>query len=148
MNVGFTGSRVGMSLAQRTTFARVIHGLDIDEFHHGNAIGADREAATLMYDLEWVDRQTGDRWVSIVAHPCSIRSQQCAPPIGDVVLPPRPPLARSRDIVDASRLLIACPVTMQEEERSGTWTTVAYARRNNKRWFIIWPDGTTTEGKG
>jgi outer membrane protein insertion porin family len=57
------------------------------------------------------------------------------------------PLDRNRAIVDSCDVLIACPKG-PEEQRSGTWATVRYARKQKKRIVIIWPDGEVTEEKG
>lgn len=63
--------------------------------------------------------------------------------LADVVHEPRPPLERNRDVVDASDVLLACPGGMAEEQRSGTWATIRYARKAGKPVVIVWPDGTT-----
>jgi hypothetical protein len=54
---------------------------------------------------------------------------------GDVVLTPRPYLVRNRHIVDASSVLIATPKG-DEELRSGTWSTVRYARKIRRDFTI------------
>ena len=50
-------------------------------------------------------------------------------------------LERNRDIVDACDILIACPRTLKEELRSGTWATVRYARKVGKPVAILWNNG-------
>lgn len=50
-------------------------------------------------------------------------------------------LARNRDIVDETEILIACPGHMHEELRSGTWSTIRYAVKIQRPHIIIWPDG-------
>lgn len=50
-------------------------------------------------------------------------------------------LDRNKDIVDATHFLIACPQTFEEELRSGTWSTIRYARIQQKPGVIVWPDG-------
>ena len=64
--------------------------------------------------------------------------------MSDEVRDPLPYLERNRAIVDACDILIACPKGMQEEQRSGTWATVRYARRRDRPIVIVWPDGTVT----
>lgn len=56
---------------------------------------------------------------------------------------PLPYLARNCVIVDEADILLACPKG-PEEQRSGTWATVRYARKQNKRIVIVYPDGTIT----
>lgn len=114
MVIGFTGTRTGMSYAQRQQFAQIFGllmraaeqlGVGIT-FHHGAAAGADMQACALAEH---------DGLVSIVAHPAG-----------------NDPLARNRDIVAESDMLIAAPLTDLEEVRSGTWATVRYARKAGK----------------
>ena len=108
MTIGFTGTRKGMSEAQRAQLHAVIDWLwigrrDDREFRHGAAIGADLQAVDIA-----------SRWANaaIVAHPANGQ-----------------PLARNRAIVAASDILIAAPESDTEQLRSGTWATVRYARR-------------------
>jgi hypothetical protein len=71
---------------------------------------------------------------------------------GDVVLEPLPYLTRNQHIVKAVetfpvRLLIAAPHQVEEVTRSGTWSTIRYARRSRVGIpiAIVQPDGTITE---
>ena len=49
---------------------------------------------------------------------------------------------RDRQIVDWSRVVVACPKCDREQRRgSGTWATVRYARKENKPIYIVYPDG-------
>jgi hypothetical protein len=57
-----------------------------------------------------------------------------------IVLPPQPPLVRDKIIVDIAEILIAAPKSMTEILRSGTWTTVRYARRQKKQIIMLWPE--------
>jgi predicted Rossmann fold nucleotide-binding protein DprA/Smf involved in DNA uptake len=60
------------------------------------------------------------------------------------VRPQRPYLDRNRDIVAASDVLIACPKG-PEQRRSGTWSTVRYARQARLPILIVWPDGEVSD---
>ncbi len=103
IDVGFTGTRQGMSENQVRQFINVMRSLDdIGAFHHGGAVGADSEAAAFVHSI--VDE--------VVMHE-----------IGELG-----PLARNRDIVADSDIIIAAPESNKEELRSGTWATVRYAR--------------------
>lgn len=55
--------------------------------------------------------------------------------------PPYPYLVRNHHIVDESEALIGLPESMQEHLRSGTWSTVRYARRVGRPIIIIAPNG-------
>ena len=61
---------------------------------------------------------------------------------GDVVRERLPYLERDRAMVRAVEQLVACPRTSQEDEISGTWTTVRYARQARKPVVIVLPGGT------
>ena len=64
------------------------------------------------------------------------------------ILDPRPYLARNRDIVDASDLMLACPAEQQEVLRSGTWATIRYALKRDKHLIVIHPNGAAVEHNG
>ncbi len=55
---------------------------------------------------------------------------------------PKRYLTRNKDIVRETDILIAAPAEIEEQIRSGTWSTVRYARKLGKPVFVILPDGT------
>lgn len=115
--VGFTGSRHGLSLAQRQQLVYALEWIGQGdgvrgEFHHGDGAdanggdeSADRQAAKLAYQKGW----------EVHAHPPAARTAEAM-------------LARNRVVVGSCSLLIAAPETDKEVLRSGTWATVRYAR--------------------
>ncbi len=127
-HVGFTGSRKGITDAQ----AGMLRGLlcPVTTFHHGDCIGADQAA----HDIA---RESGS-W--IVGHPCTLFGMR-AHCRCDQLLPPRAPLVRNRNIVDACNYLIACPNTKEEVLRSGTWATIRYSIKQKKPLVIVYPNG-------
>lgn len=44
--------------------------------------------------------------------------------------------------------MIATPSSKEEELRSGTWSTVRYARKLRRPVTLIYPDGSVVEEKG
>lgn len=109
MRVGFTGTRKGMTGLQQQQVVDTL-GMFRDvagarraraEFHHGGAVGADSQAAAQARCFGFY----------IVCYPAGTD-----------------PLRRNRDIVAACDILIAAPETDTEERRSGTWSTIRYAR--------------------
>lgn len=122
--VGFTGSRVGMSVKQTIALRAVLSSTD--EFHHGDCLGADAEAHRIA-------REAGVR--AIVVHPPSDPKARafCA---GDVQRAPVPYLIRNRSIVNETEFLIAAP-RGPEVLRSGTWATVRYARKVGKEVHVL-----------
>lgn len=103
MVIGFTGTRKGMTEAQKDQLSLMLAVFvsHANEFHHGDAVGADREAVGLAQQYGF----------TCVAHPAGAD-----------------PLVRNREIVAASSVLIAAPETDKEQQRSGTWATCRYAR--------------------
>ena len=126
---GFTGTQIGMTVRQSAELARVLMEEKVDEFHHGDCIGADAQAHEIAY------RQG----IKIVIHPPTDPRKRAYCRKHDViVLPEKPYLVRNHDIVDASNFLIAAPKNHHEELRSGTWATIRYARKQNKRVRMLW----------
>lgn len=147
MRLGFTGTRQGMTAAQQQTFNEwLCCELDITEFHHGDCIGADDDAANELHGI-----MTGEDPgppIKVVVHPPIDQTHQANNPHYDEIRSPNTYFARNRDIVDESDLLVACPVSMTEASHGGTWYTVNYARKRGKPVLIIWPNGTITEEAG
>ena len=55
---------------------------------------------------------------------------------------PKAYLTRNKDIVRETDMLISAPAETEEQIRSGTWSTVRFARGLGKLVFLILPDGT------
>jgi hypothetical protein len=62
---------------------------------------------------------------------------------GDHTSEPKSFLARNRDIVDETDMLIATPAT--KKETGGTWYTINYSRKQKKKRMIVYPDGSIGE---
>jgi hypothetical protein len=128
--IGFTGTREGLAMDQRAALAAALasyHG----SFHYGDCIGADKQAHEIAKSCGY----------SITIH-APIKSNLRAWCKGDVEMPPRDYIARNRAIVDATQRLIVAPAGMAEELRSGTWSTVRYAKKVGKPVSIVFPDGS------
>lgn len=132
-HVGFTGTQKGTTQAQFRTLRRLLDCEKPDYLHHGDCIGADFELH-LMADA---------MGVPVVLHPPTKTIKRrfvtnnvyfCWPPAGY--------LQRNQSIVRNSNLLYACPSTYEEELRSGTWSTIRYARKQEKTVVVVFPDGT------
>lgn len=137
MKIGFTGTQVGTITIQSQQLVFLLADLGMTVFHHGCCIGADDEAALIVAE------QFPD--VRIVGHPPVDRKK-----IGKeasychTLRESRPYLDRNRAIVAETEILVACPKG-PEEQRSGTWMTVRYARKKGRRVVIVWPNGTITD---
>jgi hypothetical protein len=130
MVIGFTGTRKGMTHIQKVILTEKLLRLQGVSLHHGDCIGADCECHDIAQELG----------LAIFSHPANIKGLRafCQCPS----YPPKPPLERNHDIVDCSDLLFAAP-DGPEKLRSGTWTTIRYARGKIPI-HIIFPDGSTT----
>ena len=133
MIVGFTGTRRGMTDDQITTLKILIDFLKPTEFRHGDCVGADAEAHICI-------RVMNGRQTRSIAHP-PVDEKFRAFTDSDVILRPFPYIERNHHIVDMSDLMLACPQTFEEEQRSGTWATVRYARKEECPVYVIQPDG-------
>jgi len=141
MIYGFTGTKHGMSTEQKECFREIVKGRHV-VFHHGDCIGADAEA----HDIVVSNAASAD----IIIHPPLIAKYRafkygiCR--VGSTTIrKPREYLARNHDIVNESQAMIATPRFTYEELRSGTWATIRYAKKVDKKLTIIYPDGTTED---
>ncbi len=132
-DIGFTGTREGLTTEQYTALRRVLGALlssPADTFHHGDCIGADATAHDVARNVSHA---------RIVGHPPDksvIRAfKKC-----DLLRGELPYLVRNRNIVDATDEMVATP-DGPERQRSGTWSTIRYAVKKGRRVNIIWPDG-------
>ena len=134
MNIGFTGTRSGMTEVQLDTVRSVLWQLRYHpsqpKLHHGDCVGADEQADALAEELD----------IYRVAHP-GPQPKTRAYCEASEIREPRPFLTRNRDIVEETEVLLAAPGTDHEVRRSGTWATVRYARQAGRLIWIIYPDG-------
>lgn len=129
MKLGFTGSREGATSVQLGKLTSFLRGAT--EFHHGDCVGADEEANELAFLMQ----------VPTVLHPPTDNKQRAFTFGHYKSAFPAPYLVRNQDIVNQTDVLVAFPKSDQEEIRSGTWSTIRYARKIGKQLIIIYPDG-------
>ena len=144
MRIGFTGSRDGFTSKQHNAFKKLLAKLGATELHHGDCVGADAQAHAVAYSLD----------LDIFIHPptdgrkranCGDGAKQ-TPYLGTVKwFKPYPYLERNRHIVLATEALIATPKEAEEQLRSGTWSTVRFARKRRRPVYIILPSGKVVE---
>lgn len=139
-HLAFTGTKEGMTASQLSKLRRELERLRDDGFlwmHNGDCIGSDAEAARL-----WKKELGKSR---LMLHPPIKDKFRAHIPYADITCEPKDYLARDVDMVICSELLIATPLTYDEQQRSGTWTTVRYARKCRLRRIIIFPDGSNVK---
>ena len=136
MKVGFTGTQDDLSVAQFDLLTDVISELsEMKEAHHGCCVGADQTFNTMVKFI----------WNDVITHGhFPDDNKKVAHLSVDVEHDPEPYLVRNHNIVDACDILIACPKTLKEQLRSGTWATIRYARKVGKPIAILWKDGKYT----
>lgn len=134
IHVGFTGTQVGMTHAQK---AVVWHRLtDAGDFwaHHGDCVGADA-------DFHEICRSFTQRCKGITGHIPDNDSKRAFCQF-DSVMPPRPYLVRNKDIVVISDVMVAAPRQVEEQRiGSGTWATIRCTRRRDKPLALVLPSG-------
>lgn len=146
--VGFTGTRFGMTEAQRVELINALRQLQPDEFHHGDCIGADVEAAYIVWGepLNPDPRKSTRVDTKIICHPPVDESSRGFFPHNSGMRPPLPFLQRNKAIVEASTWVIACPREAKHQTRGGTWFTIDYAHDRRKPCLTICPDGSLIAG--
>lgn len=145
-HIGFTGTRRGLNLKQEVLLEVILKQL-VKQYievilHHGDCLGADYEAHQMAEGLSLIT----------VAHPPTSKARR-AYCNASITLGPEPYLKRNKKIVNYTELMIAAPEGL-ERTRSGTWSTIRYARREGRTILILHPTGALEvdapkeEGKG
>jgi hypothetical protein len=137
MHIGFTGTSGTVRESQISELKWVLEKLakldDTMTLHHGDCINADAIADRIAFVLGY----------HIVIHPpdnnskrafCDTRGME-----GREMRYPKPYLERNHDIVNNSTFLVAVPSSAYEYQRSGTWSTVRYARKVHVPIIFILP---------
>ena len=134
LKLGFTGTQREPNNLQRRELVNLFAELHPFELHHGDCIGADHLAHMLARRLDQ----------RVILHPPKFGDKRAYCDF-DVSMPPQPYLCRNHNIVLATQRLVAVPATSEEYTRSGTWSTVRYARKLKRPIIIIVPSGERRE---
>lgn len=132
MKIGITGTREGMNEHQFELLQQylTLHYCEGAEFHHGDCVGVDAEAAMLAKDIGY----------RIISHP--------GPTVGDLRAfvecdesrEPASHFKRNRTIVETCDCLIVVPLQNSWQPHGGTWYTHDYAKKTNKPFVVFWRD--------
>lgn len=117
--VGFTGTQRGMTDRQRGALRQLLERLQPAQFHHGDCIGADAQAHAMAVSAN----------VPVYVHPPTDIRKRAFTTDATSSFPARPYLERNHNIVDSVDVLVATPAQADEVLRSGTWSTIRYARK-------------------
>ncbi len=140
MKMGFTGTRHGMTQAQKDKFIELMFIGAGYEFHHGCCAGADTQAHELL--------RAQSVKTYIVGHPptndilTTWTIEDC-----DELRDKKPYIQRNRVIVSEADSMIAAPAEMTEQIKGGTWSTVRFANKHGVPCYIIFPDGSVKNSK-
>lgn len=145
--VGFTGTRAGMTPAQKATVQRLLEEVSGGFWAvHGDCVGADAEFHGLCMSLRGAVSNGAPRanCYGITVRPATTEHLRafCK---ADITWPPRAPLDRNDDIVRECHVLIAAPKEYPEITQSGTWATVRRARKIYRPCTIVLPNGNREE---
>jgi hypothetical protein len=132
MKIGFTGTQIGMTPSQKRVVSQLLKSGSPTEAHMGDCIGADEDFYHLVKELAPNAKTIG--------HVPNIDSKRAKLEY-DEEFPPKPYLERNHDIVDNSDVMVATPKETEEQLRSGTWATVRYAKKKNKKLVVVFPSG-------
>ena len=133
MRVSFTGTRSGMNPWQKQQLEKFLkeHKNRMTIFAHGSCVGADVEAHAMVQGI-------CGSGIYIAVFPSTAKTRVHVQG-ADYIADPKPPLERDKDIVDCGcDLLLAAPLQMNEALRSGTWSTIRYAKKKKVRVEIFW----------
>jgi hypothetical protein len=128
VKVGVTGTRSGMNKRQKQEFTELLTELGTGEFHHGDCVGVDVEAAKIAEKLGW----------RTVCHP-PVKDELRAYHKSDEIREPKSYFARNRNIVDETDVLLVVPYQDSHQSQGGTWYTNDYAVKKSKPRHIIFP---------
>jgi hypothetical protein len=134
MRAGFTGTQVGMTGNQTSKLQELLISFGITELHNGDCVGSDFEADIIAKYLK----------LRTIGHP-PIDQRKRAFCQFDEERTAKEYLKRNKEIVNESSILFATPREFIEQLRSGTWSTIRYARKLHRRVIIIYPDGSLGE---
>ena len=128
--IAFTGSRLGMTHKQIAEVTEKLKAYEPKFVKHGDCLGADAQ----FHDLCLAYGKC-----RIIIHPPTNTKMRAYCGEAHAIREPKPYLDRNKYMVIWSNLLIACPAGKQEELRSGTWSTIRYARKTGTEVIIIFP---------
>lgn len=130
-SIGFTGPRIGMTVAQAASVSSLIQKSNAVVAHHGDCIGGDAQFHKICRGM--------GLW--IVGHP-PINPKYRAWCDVDDLRTEKDYLIRDKDIILESKRMIAAPKTTQWIPHSGTWATITTARQLLRPLAIVYPAGT------
>ncbi len=142
-NIGVTATREGLTgpqfktIIEKLRYIAMTNDLDGVALHQGCCDGGDEQITIVAAAIG----------IPITAYPPTDKKffSKLAYELSSTVMKEGPYLERNGRIVDACDILIGAPKQKYEELRSGTWSTIRYARSLNKIMTIVWRDGGASD---
>lgn len=128
MIIGVTATQQGLTDRQKRLVREELIALGATELHHGDCIGGDADIHQIAVELD----------LYIIIHPPRNESKRAFCEAHETRRALEY-LDRNKNIVLESNFLIGCPRYNREELRSGTWSTIRFARRIAKDYVVILP---------
>lgn len=120
-----------MTNEQKISIKALLSELGSPFVHHGDCKGADEDFNLIAMELQ----------LKIIIHPPEDTKFRAYCSGSGFVESAKGYLERNKDIVNSSILLIAAPGGTKELVRSGTWSTVRYARKWGVGVVLVYPNG-------
>jgi|694.fasta_scaffold134342_3 hypothetical protein len=134
IKIGFTGNRYGLSIEQKEQIKLILDNYTNIIVSHGDCVGADTDFHNLCINY----RETyPDKSLMIHIFPPNDPKSRAFNK-GDLLMGENPYLVRNSAIIKNSSILIGCPIDKNKETlRSGTWSTIRKARKQNLLLYIL-----------
>ena len=154
LKLGFTGTSGLTTKEQLDKLRRLLFSLRPTEFHHGDCVGADRDAHFLALSHFVLEFGPNVKTVPIHIHPpikndkrafCDLQAYERGLPLAERLYERAEYLERDRNIVSMTDLLIGLPKEAEEQQRGGSWYTIRQARKMGRRLIVVGPDGRIIE---
>ena|SRR5689334_11728721 len=138
--IGFTGTRNGMTPAQRAHVEFLVQGF-VCRWGGANLAGLHGDCVGADADFDAVCAKASMDGMARESRPCTFDGMRARTGVREIA-PPVPPMQRNRAIVADADVMIACPPNKEPIKKgSGTWATIGFARKANKPLIIVFPDG-------
>ncbi len=130
-HIGFTGTQTGMTIRQRNKLRKTLQAFFNEGsvyFHHGDCIGADEQAHDIAEEIGF----------KVIIHP-PLNPKKRAFKNPFIARNPKDYMDRNQDIVDETDILIGAPKEIEEQIRSGTWSTIRRAIKADREVILLKP---------
>jgi hypothetical protein len=134
IKIGFTGNRIGLNLEQIEQIKLILDNYSDIIILHGDCVGSDTDFHKLCTTYK---KTHLDKKIMIHIYPPDNSSLRAFNQ-GDLLMDEKPYLERNLNIIKNSSILIACPIDKHHEIiRSGTWSTIRQAKKQNVLTYIL-----------